>query len=95
MNSLPPSPAVVLSYLVKTLTCNVYFIYKGHSSLIHLYKLDILLLAEIALCTVNHVMKPPGCTRYIDSLSKVSEPLGMHLKIFSIHPLLVPIKHPF
>lgn len=33
----PPSPAVVLSYLVKTLTCNVYFIYKGHSSLIHYY----------------------------------------------------------
>lgn len=58
-------------------------------------KLDILLLAEIALCTVNHVMKPPGCTRYIDSFSKISEPLGMHLKIFSIHPLLVPIKHLF
>ena len=49
-------------------------------------KLDILLSAEMTLCTVNRAVKPPGPARYTDSFFKISEPVGMHLKMFFIHP---------
>ena len=93
MSSLlfPSSSAMLRHWHVM---CKVYFMCTLYRSGInHLAitihqlhgKLDILLSAEMTLCPIIHIMKSSGPTSYVNSFSKISEPVGMHLKRFSIH----------
>ena len=54
-------------------------------------KPDILLSAEMTLCPIIHVMKPPGPTSYVDSFSKIA---SRHAFKNVFYPfLLIFIKH--